>query len=65
MGDLGYIVIEYNQASRQPGLPPFADLHRHKDDAESEKARLEEVNIQAGRRERFAIGTIYLEDEDE
>ena len=63
MSDIaGYVVIEYNQASGMPGL---ADDTVY-DDAEEAAAQADEYaasNRVVGRRETFAIGTIYIEED--
>ena len=60
---LGYVVIEWNQAS---GVPEIADDGYLTDDrecAEHQADRLHDVARRIGRRETYAVGTVYLEDE--
>ncbi|EMY33558.1 hypothetical protein D477_014191 [Arthrobacter crystallopoietes BAB-32] len=61
----GYIVVEYNQASGQPGLEDFGDIHRNRDDAEDRRDWLVEQNAKSGRRERYRIGTVEVEEDDD
>ncbi|MCU6479018.1 hypothetical protein [Arthrobacter sp. A2-55] len=59
----GYIVVEFNQASGQPGLTEFGELHGTVEDAREEYDRLLDENRRAGRRERYAIGTVTVDDD--
>jgi len=58
MTDLGYVVIEYNQASGQPRL--VDELHRSASDAEEAMAAERAQTASVGRRERFAIASVEL-----
>lgn len=65
MSDIaGYVVIEYNQASHQPSLAWKAPhLYDDADDAAEKAADLQSETNSVGRRERYAIGTVYIEDD--
>jgi hypothetical protein len=65
MSDIGYVVIEYNQASGQPELGAFPFLSDNREEVQERMELLQRENRAAGRRERYAIGTIYVEDEGE
>jgi hypothetical protein len=57
---LGYVVIEYNQASHWPKLLPYGDLH---DTAEEAEERAEWERNQArrnGRGEEFRVARVEL-----
>lgn len=60
--EIGYVVVEFNQASHQPLVRE--DVYRDREDAEDlvEQARQETWRI--GRRERYAVGTVTIEEED-
>ncbi|GIH69459.1 hypothetical protein [Sphaerimonospora thailandensis] len=65
MGEaIGYVVVEYNQASRMPDLPCAVTLHRSVDDARAEMEDLAAETARVGRRERYAIAAVILEDDD-
>ena|GEM_PF-6075275 len=59
---VGYVVIEYNQASHQPSVS--SDIYQDVEEAFDDLGRQADVTSQSGRREGYAIGTIYI-DEDE
>lgn len=52
---LGYVVVEYNQASRQPGLPTGSDLIDDPDIAWAELNDLAEETRRSGRGEQYRI----------
>jgi len=58
----GYVVIEYNQASGQPSLARFEDLHDNLEDAQSALSTQIEGTRLTGRKETYAIGTVYIEE---
>ena len=65
MAAVGYVVIEYNQASGQPSIAfeapyMFDDVN----DAEVKAVELTQLTQSVGRRERYAIGTIHIEEQD-
>lgn len=55
---LGYVVIQYNQASGLPGLTIAADLYEHRDDAEHALRAEREATAKTGRRERHVIAEV-------
>lgn len=59
---LGYIVVEYNQASRQPDLPVGATL-LDDEQAFTELEYLEEENEKVGRGERYRVCAVVTVDE--
>ena len=62
---LGYVVITYNQASHQPGLPMAADLHSELEDAVNARDWERAETAKVGRRERHVIAEVFELDEDE
>ena len=55
---IGYVVIEYSQASGLPGLTIAADLYEHRDDAEHALQVEREATARTGRRERHVIAEV-------
>jgi len=64
MTEIGYVVLEHNQAGGPATLPEFSDIHSNRDDAEDDKTWRENMTAQAGRRETYQIA-IISKDEDE
>lgn len=62
---LGYVVIEYNQASRIPGLNPYGDLYDEIDGAREERRDLEQTARESGRRETYRIAEVTLIEDGE
>lgn len=62
---LGWVVIEWNQASHRPGLSFGADLHWSREDAENEAVGLREQAAKVGRRERYTIAEVHEEGSDD
>lgn len=61
---VGYVVIEYNQASRQPSISVDAPyLFDDSDDAAAKAHELQTETNKIGRRERYAVGTVYIEED--
>ncbi|SDK80755.1 hypothetical protein [Arthrobacter sp. ok362] len=61
---IGYVVIEYNQASGLPSIAVEAPyLFDDADEAAEKAAALQAETNKIGRRERYAIGTIYIEED--
>lgn len=60
---VGYVVIEYNQASGHPSIPMAAEIESI-EDATVTKLYYEGVARKTGRRERYAIGTVTIEDDE-
>lgn len=65
MRDLGFVIIEFNQASGQPDLSPVTYIMDDRATAQAMLEREQEENRKAGRRERYAIGTIVIEDDED
>ncbi len=59
---VGYVVIEYNQASHEPRVS--SDLHQDIEDAFDDLGRQADATAQSGRREGYAIGTITIEEDE-
>lgn len=60
---VGFIVVEYNQASGRPGLPFGADIYDSQDLAEQAARDEREDVLAAGRRERYVVcEVVELED---
>ncbi|MDQ0854805.1 hypothetical protein QFZ79_002916 [Arthrobacter sp. V4I6] len=61
---IGYVVIEYNQASHQPSIATDAPyMFASEDEAGDEAEELQRRTNATGRRERYAIGTVYIEED--
>jgi hypothetical protein len=65
MKPLGYVVIEWNQASGQPSIAYNApDMYDDREDAEQVANRLRTDTARIGRRERYTVAEVIpLEDE--
>lgn len=65
MAEVGYVVIEYNQASHQPSIAFEAPyMFDDVEDAQVKAVELTQRTQAVGRRERYAIGTIHIEEQD-
>lgn len=62
---LGYVVVTFNQASHQPGLPMAADLHSHLEDAVNARDWERTETAKVGRGEIHVIAEVFEVDEDE
>lgn len=60
---IGYVVITYNQASHQPGLPMAADLHSELEDAVNARDWERAETARVGRGERHVIAEVFELDE--
>ena len=61
---VGYVVIEYNQASHQPNIAFDApDMFDNAEDAGAKAEQLHKLTQAVGRRERYAIGTVTIEED--
>ena len=58
---IGYVVIEFNQASGQPDLATD-DLHSTEDEAAGYVGEFTAEARHIGRREKYAVGTVYIEE---
>ena len=56
-GHLGYVVVEWNQASKRPGIPA-AELYGELGDARQARDFEQEATDGAGRRERFTVAEV-------
>ena len=61
---VGYVVVEFNQASSVPGLPPSADLHLSLDDALAEMEELVHETNAVGRSETYRVAEVFFVEED-
>jgi hypothetical protein len=62
---LGFVVVTYNQASRQPELD-YSDIHADIGTARDEQAAKREATARVGRGETHELAElIELEDDDE
>lgn len=59
---IGYAVIEWNQAGGPPELAD-TDLCTGMDEAKISLTWHEESTAKAGRKERYAIASVYIEEE--
>lgn len=64
MTTVGFVVVEYNQASGQPDLRTGAELHWSLADAKTERADLQADTASVGRRETYRIAEVVLVDEE-
>lgn len=65
MAEIGYVVIEYNQASGQPSIAFEAPyMFDDEEDAATKAGELAAQTLLVGRRERYVIGTIHIEEQD-
>lgn len=63
--ELGYVVVEFNQASGQPEISSsFPYLHRDKEEAMFNMGIVYDENRAYGRRERFEVATLTIEEDD-
>jgi hypothetical protein len=62
--EIGYVVVEFNQASHQPEFSAFPDLTQDRSEADERRDLLERENRKVGRRERFAVATVTIEEEE-
>lgn len=63
MSPLGYIVIEWNQASGRPSPLQFGDLYDTWEDAEQSAAAERIRTAKVGRRERHTVAEVTDTDE--
>jgi len=63
--EIGYVVIEHNQAGGPAALPELSDIHSNRDDAEDDKAWRENLTAKAGRRDTYSIAIISRDEEDQ
>lgn len=62
--EVGSILIEFNQASGQPSIPMAAEIET-REEAAVTKLYYEGVARKSGRRERYAIATVYIDEDDQ
>lgn len=62
---LGYVVVTYNQASHQPGLPTGADLYADFQDAVNARDWEQAETAKVGRGERHVIAEVIELDGDD
>lgn len=61
--EIGYVVIEFNQASGEPSTDgDFFDSHEEASEVMGVYQRRDNAT---GRKERYAIGTVTIEEEDQ
>ena len=60
--DIGYVVIEFNQASGQPITR--GDIYPDLEDAEDVMDQCRAETAAIGRRERYAVATLTIEDDE-
>lgn len=63
MTTLGYVVIEYNQASRWPSVGSLDGLFNTEDEARHHAVICKEQIAKSGRGETYAIARVELVDE--
>lgn len=59
---VGYVVIEFNQASGQPDLATD-ELHTTADEAAGKAHQFTAESRELGQRETYAVGTLYIEED--
>ena len=64
MTALGYVVVEFNQASGQPSMTNLSEIETL-EEARVTKLYQEEVTRKSGRRERYAIASLIIDAGDE
>ncbi|AYN57471.1 hypothetical protein HOU47_gp65 [Arthrobacter phage Constance] len=65
MRTIGYVVIEFNQASGRPSIAFQApDLYDDVEDAEVHAVSLTRRTQEVGRRERYAVATVEIEEDE-
>lgn len=57
---LGYVVVEFNQASGQPGIDGYFSDDR--EDIVDAIEQRRQTDFATGRKERYAVGTITIEE---
>lgn len=57
MSRLGYVVVEYNQASARPELTD-GDVHNDRKDARARRDELADETARVGRGERFVVAVL-------
>lgn len=62
MSEIGYVVVEFNQASGQPITDGY--LYDTTGEAREAADEMQKATSAAGRRERWAVGTVTVEEED-
>lgn len=62
MSTIGYVVIEFNQAGGSPDV--VGDLLHSREDADDVASQQAESTAKTGRRERYAVAEVNIEDED-
>jgi hypothetical protein len=62
MTNIGYIVVEFNQASGQPAI--WGDMYEDREDVADLAQQCRDETAETGRRERYAVGTVTIEEED-
>jgi hypothetical protein len=62
MGHIGYVVIEWNQASGQPKAMPHS-FTTYRDDADAVKKNYEEI-LPLARRETYTVAAVVSLEED-
>ena len=60
--EVGYVVVEFNQASGQPSTD--GNWYDALDDAEEAVDNHRAATAAVGRRERFAVGTVTIEEDE-
>ena len=58
---VGYVVIEFNQASGQPTVDGYFSDDR--DDIEDAIEERRQMAFLVGRKERYAVGAVYIEED--
>ena len=62
MSSVGYVVVEFNQASGQPTIDGYFSDDR--DDIEDVVEQRRQMAFTIGRRERYAVGTVTVEEDE-
>lgn len=57
---IGYVVIEFNQASHQPEKTTDEYIYTRREEADNEAAYQRERTRVRGRRDSFAVGAVWL-----
>jgi hypothetical protein len=65
MSTVGYVVVEYNQASQLPDLPTGTTLYDTAEDARDDARFQAEQTAQVGRREQYRVAEVTLLDDED
>lgn len=62
MSTIGYVIIEFNQAGGSPAI--VSDILYTREDADDVAGQQSEATAKTGRRERYAVATVEIEEDE-